>query len=115
MMKTWKIVTIVFSCVLAISAVVGITLLMIDRHSTDVTKEELLVSEVQGKYPEATNWPTNTIVNIAKDTCQALDQGATMSNTINAIAIKYPADAESDYDLIAFTMITGINDLCPQH
>jgi hypothetical protein len=97
---------------LGMLAVIAMTLLAIDSGPS---KEELLVSEVQGKYPESTNWPGKTIVNIAKDTCSQLDDGATMRGTINSIALKYPVGAEADYDLIAFTMVTGIRELCPQH
>lgn len=91
------------------------TLLMVDRHKTGPTKEELLVSQVQGKYPQAADWPADTIIKIAKDTCASLDSGDSMGNTISTIASKYPVGAESDYDLIAFTMVTGIQELCPQH
>jgi len=38
-----------------------------------------------------------------------------MEATINRIAVKYPVGAESDYNLIGFTMVTGIKELCPQH
>jgi len=100
---------------LAMLAVIGITLMLVSRQQDGPTREELLVSQVQGKYPQATNWPANTIVNIAKDTCAELDSGATMGSTINSIAVKYPVGAEADYDLIAFTMVTGIQELCPQH
>jgi hypothetical protein len=88
---------------------------MIDRENTGPSKEELLIVQVHGKYPESNNWPDNTIINIAKDTCTSLDRGDSMASTIYGIASKYPVGAESDYDLIAFTMVTGITELCPQH
>lgn len=114
-MRTWHIVLVVGLCILGMLTVIGVTLLVIDRKTTGPTKEELLVSQVQGKYPQSTNWPADTIVKIAKDTCGSLDRGATMGDTINAVALRYPAGAEADYDLIAFTMVTGIQELCPQH
>lgn len=114
-MKTWHIVLIVVSCMLTILAVAGITILMIDRSKTGPTKEEVVVSQVHNKYPESTNWPEGTIVKIARETCADLDRGDSMQVTIMNIATRYPAGAESDYDMIAFTMVTGIKELCPQH
>lgn len=102
------------ACMLSMIAVLVVTLLVIEGR-TGPSREALLVSQVQAKYPESTNWPSRTIINIARDTCSQLDSGATIRSTINNIAARYPVGAEADYDLIAFTMVTGIRELCPQH
>lgn len=113
-MKTWQVVAIVGACITGMLVVIAFTLLAVDTEKAP-TKEQLLISQVHGKYPESTNWADQTIVNIAKDTCAQLDEGNSVGNTIIGIARKYPAGAEADYDLIAFTMVTGIRELCPQH
>jgi len=110
------VIIIVNLCLLGIILVGAATLYLTSRMTThEPTPEEMLVSEVQLKYPESTNWPAKTILNIARGTCQSLDRGATIQQTINEMAAKYPAGAEADYDLIAYTMATGIKELCPQH
>lgn len=114
-MRTRYVIAIVMACMLSMIVILVVTVLAIDRRYAGPSKEELLVSQVQGKYPEASNWPGKTIVNIARDTCSQLDSGATMRSTINSIAVRYPVGAEADYDLLAFTMVTGIRELCPQH
>lgn len=113
-MRTRYVIAIVMTCMLSMIVILVVTLLTIEGR-TGPSKEALLVSQVQAKYPESSNWPAKTIVSIAKDTCFQLDSGATIRSTINNIAARYPVGAEADYDLIAFTMVTGIRELCPQH
>ncbi len=114
-MKTWKIVLIVVSCIAAIAVITGVVLVVTSRISTGPTKEELLVATVHANYPQTTDTPDSRIINIAKDTCQILDDGLSVKDAIRIISFKYPITVEQGSDVIAYTMAEGIRQLCPEH
>jgi hypothetical protein len=120
-MKTRYIVLVVVACVVAMLSVIAVTLLVVDRQTgavsgtPGVTKEEVVVSQIHNKFPETTNWPEGTIVNIAKDTCASLDRGESFDNVIYSVMTKHMTVAEQSPDATAAAMVAGIKELCPQH
>ena len=113
-MRTRHVIAIVMTIMLAMIVVLVMTLLAIEGRPGP-SKEAVLVSQVSGKYPEASYWPGYTIVNIAKETCAQLNAGVAINDTFKKLSIQYPVGAEPDYEMIAYTMTTGVREFCPQH
>ena len=114
-MSQTTVVVTVSIFVIAMLAVIAMTLFVISQKPTEPTPEQLLVAHVHGKYPETANGNDNEIIYVAQTTCQHLDAGDSVESIIMLVSSKYLYGPEPDFDMIGYTMVEGVNQLCPRN
>lgn len=74
------------------------------------TREELFVELIHDEFPETEGVPDATLIDAAQATCDALDDGASMTDVALEIAT-----SGAPADLSGYIMGAGISAFCPEY
>ncbi len=78
-----------------------------------VGKEAIFLKVVRDEYPALNKMPDDVIVNLAKSSCRALDNGATKEDVV--AMLQKNASSQEILNMMAFVVGAGVPAFCPQN